>query len=100
MLTVEATLVLMAGTKVSDNIIVERIVRLIIFFIRYISPIMQQIRCNILHLICKLNHVILIMFPIVICIERNNCIRRDLIFTVEIYLPNNVSVVSFIRKAC
>ena len=53
MLTFEAALVGTAGIKASASIIVERIVRLITFFIRYISPIMQQIRCNLLHLICK-----------------------------------------------
>ena len=52
MLTFEAALVGMAGIKDSDSIIVERIVRLIIFFLSYISPIMQQIRYNKLHLIC------------------------------------------------
>lgn len=52
MLTVDAALVGMAGIRVSDKIIIERIVRLIIFFIRYISPIKQQIICNLLHLIC------------------------------------------------
>ena len=52
MLTFEAALVGTAGIKASASIIVERIVRLITFFIRYISPIMQQIRYNKLHLIC------------------------------------------------
>ena len=53
MLTFEAALVGTAGIKASASIIVERIVRLIIFLIRYIYPIMKQIRCNLLHLICK-----------------------------------------------
>ena len=68
MLTFEAALVGMAGIKVSDSIIVERIVRLIIFFIRYISPIMQQIRYNKLHLICCFN-ILFTILPNLLYVE-------------------------------
>ena len=80
-----------------DSNFVLATVRLITFFIRYISPIMQQIICNLLHIICwKMIHIIiLILFPVIISFKRNNSVRCYLNFGIQSYLPNNICISSF-----